>query len=117
VTRVLVVDDEDSVRNLVCQILEIEGFQVDSAPDGEKGLHKVHEFHPDILVLDLMMPVLDGWGVLQALKDDSEHPKVVVLSARPDRTRALAAGAVECLGKPFHFRDLVAACRAAAHHP
>src|SRR4029078_8933840 len=64
-TRVLVVDDEDSVRRLGRQILEIEGLQVGSATDGEKGLQKVHDFHPDVMVLDLMMPVLDGWGVLE----------------------------------------------------
>ena len=109
--RVLVVDDEDAIRNLVCQILQMEGFEVDSAVDGEKCLDKVCAFHPDVMVLDLMMPVLDGWGVLERLRGVKPHPAVVVLSARPDRTRALACGAVDCLGKPFDFHDLVSACR------
>ncbi len=109
--RVLVVDDEDSIRALVCQILQMEGFEVDSAYDGQNGLDKNDAFRPDVMVLDLMMPVLDGWGVLDRLKGKIPPPAVVVLSARPDRNRALQAGAVDCLGKPFNFRELVSACR------
>ncbi len=109
--RVLVVDDEDSIRTLVCQILQMEGFEVDSAIDGEHCLRKVDAFHPDVMVLDLMMPVLDGWGVLARLHGQFPPPAVVILSARPDRERALACGAVDCLGKPFDFRELVSACR------
>jgi DNA-binding response OmpR family regulator len=114
--KVLVADDEPAASGLLRMILEDAGYQVDVAHDGEQALLKVEQGHPDILVLDLMMPRLDGWAVLDrlALLPLEKRPPVIVVSAlgcdAPVIARAERAGASRCIGKPFNFRELLAAC-------
>ena len=111
--RILVVDDETDVQEFVSLVLQDHGFDVCCAGHGQEALDKIESLHPDLVVLDLMMPVMDGWGVLESLKHLPDPPAVIILSAYPDEWRAFKAGAWECLGKPFEPEDLVATCERA----
>jgi CheY-like chemotaxis protein len=108
--RVLVADDEQVLQLLVARVLEDAGFVVDLASDGREALSKIAGHPPDLVILDIMMPLMDGWEVLDQLRQIPDHPRVIVLSACPDARRARDAGAVACLGKPFSPRVLVATC-------
>jgi CheY-like chemotaxis protein len=104
--RVLVIDDEPDVRWLIRMSLERAGHEVIDAEDGLRGIALAMKQHPAVIVLDLMMPVMDGYGVLAELAKDPRTAgvPVVVLSARaiPDEAeRALGAGATRFLEKPF----------------
>jgi DNA-binding response OmpR family regulator len=111
--RILVVDDERDVRSLVCHILVDQGYEVDQAVDGREALEKIQAKTPDLVVLDLMMPEVDGWQVLRELQGRPTRPRVVVLSAFGDVKRATEAGAVGFLAKPFRFAQLVDTCQRA----
>jgi CheY-like chemotaxis protein len=109
--RVLVVDDEPDVLLMLRMSLEDEGYDVVLAPDGQAGLERLAEHRPDLVLLDLMMPVLDGWAVLERKKRDGDDTPVLVLSAKSDPAdidRALALGAVDYVGKPFDLDRLMA---------
>lgn len=111
---VLVVDDEKDVQLLVRRILEHSGYAVETANDGEEALEKIAACPPDLIVLDLMMPRLDGWGVLDRLRASGAVPRVLLLSAYAHdpltQKRGLDAGACACLGKPFRLPDLLRSC-------
>ena len=108
---ILVVDDEVDVRDFVTMVLEDAGWAVEGAGDGREALDKMPATRPDLVVLDLMMPVMDGWEVLDRLKHVVHPPVVVILSAYADSARALKAGAADCLAKPFLPGELVDTCR------
>ena len=110
-TRVLVIDDEAPIR-LLCRVnLEAEGMEVLEAADGPSGLDAAREQRPDVILLDVMMPGLDGWRVAEHLLDDpatSEIP-IIFLTARAefrDRARGLDIGGVDYVTKPFNPVDL-----------
>lgn len=112
--RVLVIEDDPGLRRTLCGTLKDEGFAVDAAGDGEEGLYKAREGLYDVLVLDVMMPKLDGWQVLERLRPDFDVP-VLMLTARdtvPDRVKGLDSGADDYLTKPFDSDELVARLRA-----
>jgi two-component system, OmpR family, response regulator len=112
--RVLVVEDEPDLRRVVVQALREEGYAVDEAADGEEGLYKASSWDYDALVLDLMLPRLDGWGVLRQLRQKRKTP-VLVLTARDsvrDRVKGLDCGADDYLVKPFDLIELQARLRA-----
>ena len=112
--RILVIEDDPGLRHTLCATLEDEGFAVDGAADGEEGVYKAQESTYDALVLDVMMPKLDGWQVLEALRPKSKVP-VLMLTARdtvPDRVKGLNSGADDYLTKPFDSTELVARLRA-----
>lgn len=104
--KVLVVDDEADVL-LLCRVnLEFEGYEVIEAHDGEEAMEKVHAERPDIVLLDVMMPKMDGWQVLAALKADPETADVpvVMLTAKvqdQDQIRGWSGGAADYITKPF----------------
>ncbi|HEX2293518.1 MAG TPA: response regulator [Gaiellaceae bacterium] len=105
-TRVLVADDEPAIRTLCRVNLQLEGIEVLEAENGNAALEAVAREHPDLLLLDLMMPELDGWQVAQRLgsSNDTRDLPIVVLSARASREdieRAHDAGAVGYVIKPF----------------
>jgi len=107
---VLIVDDEPDVLLTLRMILESEGFEPSLAADGETALRRIDEEHPDLVVLDIMMPVLDGWFVLAELAGRAKRPAVVVCSAKSseaDRQRARELSADEYVTKPFEPDDLV----------
>jgi DNA-binding response OmpR family regulator len=111
---VLVADDEDSVRDLVCRVLRDVGWDVETAVDGRDALEKMAKRRPSLLILDLMMPELDGWGVLDRLREQAAPPPVLLLTARSDYptfTRAVRDGAMAYIAKPFRLQELIAACR------
>ena len=114
---VLVVDDETVMQGLMQDILSAEGYEVALAGNGQEGLERIAELHPDLVVLDLMMPVLDGWGVLKALEGRKDVPPVIVLSASANLTgtaeRAVARGAYACFPKPFDLGALLERCQEA----
>jgi CheY-like chemotaxis protein len=111
-TSVLVVDDEPQVVWMLQFSLEAEGYQTYSARDGVAALDEVREHHPSLMLLDIMMPVMDGWAVLESLRSlpDEDRPRVVVVSARSslrDRAKAAELGADAFVAKPFNVDDLL----------
>jgi DNA-binding response OmpR family regulator len=111
VTKVLVVDDEAPIR-LLCRVnLEAEGMEVIEAADGHTGLELARSEHPDVILLDVMMPAMDGWQVAEQLFDDSQAGEIplVFLTARAelrDRARGLELGGVDYITKPFNPVEL-----------
>jgi len=109
--RVLVVDDEDNVTHLVSSALRFDGFETLVADNGTSALAKVAESDPDLIVLDVMMPGLDGLGVLQNLRAAGSQVPVIFLTARDtanDRVGGLRAGADDYVIKPFSVEELLA---------
>ncbi|MGH8963334.1 MAG: response regulator transcription factor [Jatrophihabitantaceae bacterium] len=109
--RVLVVDDEDNVTHLVSSALRFDGFETLTADNGTTALSKVAESDPDLIVLDVMMPGLDGLGVLQNLRAAGSQVPVIFLTARDtanDRIGGLRAGADDYVVKPFSVEELLA---------
>lgn len=111
-TSVLVVDDEPQVVWMLQFSLEAEGYQTYTARDGRAALGALQEHHPRLMLLDIMMPVMDGWSVLEEMRDlpVEERPRVVVVSARSslrDRAKAAELGADAFVAKPFNVDDLL----------
>lgn len=110
-TRVLVIDDEAPIR-LLCRVnLEAEGMEVLEAADGPSGLETARAETPDVILLDVMMPGLDGWGVAEELLDDesTQGIPIVFLTARAelrDRARGIDLGGVDYVTKPFNPVEL-----------
>ncbi len=112
--RILVVDDEASIRNLVRAYLEAEGYTVHTAEDGIQGLAAFRRYQPELVVLDVMLPGMDGFEVLQQIRRESEA-YVLMLTAKSeeaDRVIGLTVGADDYLTKPFSPRELVARVKA-----
>jgi PAS domain S-box-containing protein len=107
---VLVIDDDPAARDLMARLLTREGFGVSAAADGEEGLRRARELHPCAITLDVSMPYMDGWAVLEALKADPElcDIPVVMLTMMNDRNMAYALGASDYLSKPVDRSRLVA---------
>jgi DNA-binding response OmpR family regulator len=112
--RVLVVDDDPDIRNLVAELLRRAGHEVLEADNGRAGLRVFHASPPDLVVLDVSMPELDGWQTLERIRDLSDVP-VLMLTARGDeleRVRGLQAGADDYVVKPFGRQELLARVQA-----
>jgi two-component system copper resistance phosphate regulon response regulator CusR len=112
--RVLIIEDEEKTADYLRRGLTEQGFNVDLAPDGVEGLHLALESDYDVIILDVMLPGLDGFGVLRTLRARKQTP-VIMLTAREqvdDRIRGLREGADDYLGKPFSFLELVARLQA-----
>ena len=108
--KILLVDDEPHIVELARMYLEKEGFAVHSAPDGEEALQMIASIGPDLVVLDLMLPKLDGWEVCRRVRAESDLP-IIMLTARDDavdKIVGLELGADAYLTKPFNPRELVA---------
>jgi DNA-binding response OmpR family regulator len=111
---ILVVDDERNIVELARLYLEADGYRVVPASDGREALSKVHEHHPALVVLDLMLPEMDGWEVCRRLRGESDIP-IIMLTARSDdvdKIVGLELGADDYLTKPFNPRELVARVKA-----
>jgi DNA-binding response OmpR family regulator len=112
VVRVLVVDDEPALRRAIEAVLIEEGFEVSTAADGAVALALLDEFRPDAIILDLRMPVMDGYAFLAAYRARSEpRPPVIVCSTFPPSADLKALGAVDYLRKPFDVNELVLTIR------
>lgn len=115
--RILLVDDEPSIVKIVGKRLEVAGFEVRMAMDGQEGLEKAKTEEPDLIVLDLMLPKLNGYEVCSALKQDPIYQgiPIIMFSARThekDERTALQCGADAYMHKPFKSEDLVGRIRA-----
>ena len=113
--RILVVDDDKSVRESLRRSLAFNGYQVDLAPDGQAALDAVIAHRPDAMVLDVMMPRLDGLEVCRRMRAAGDELPILVLTARDavsDRVAGLDAGADDYLPKPFALEELLARLRA-----
>lgn len=111
---VLVVDDEESILKLLRVNLSLAGYQVVTASDGMAALRLLEEYKPDLIILDLMMPDLDGYQVLQLIRQKSRVP-IIIISVKDDAfsvRRALVAGADDYVAKPFSLLELSARIRA-----
>jgi CheY-like chemotaxis protein len=112
--RILVVDDEAELRRLLAWILTDLGHDVETAADGALALQSVEARMPDLMILDILMPHVDGWGVLAALHKLPAPPPVLVLTGLveyPAFVKAVREGASAFLVKPFRFQDLVSTCQ------
>jgi DNA-binding response OmpR family regulator len=115
--RILVVDDEPDLIAVLRMGLQMEGFEVLEAADGAAGLERAQADKPDLIVLDLMLPKMDGYQVCRSLKFDSRYKNlpIFILSARPgeqDRRLALEMGADDFIRKPYDLKELVGKIRA-----
>jgi signal transduction histidine kinase len=116
-SKILVIEDERPLRQNILELLELEGFQPIGAADGEAGVQLAREHCPDLIVCDIMMPRLDGYGVLLALREDPATAQIpfVFLTAKADRSamrHGMDLGADDYLTKPFAQTELLAAIRA-----
>ncbi len=113
--RILVVEDEKRIADFLCRGLEGAGYAVDAAPTGSAALEHIHSTDYDLIILDLMLPDMDGLKVLERIRNRNGGPPVLILSARgqlDDRVRGLEQGADDYLVKPFAFVELLARVRA-----
>ena len=113
--RILVVDDEPNITELVSMALRYEGFEVDVASDGRSALARAATFRPHLMVLDVMLPDVDGFGVLKRIRADGQPVSVVFLTARDateDKVNGLTLGGDDYVTKPFSVEELVARVRA-----
>jgi two-component system chemotaxis response regulator CheY len=109
---VLVVDDEEPIRATVTEALEMDGYQVSTASNGAEALEHVRAHHPDAVVLDLMMPVMDGWQFLEACRREelcASTPVLVMSAYRRLAETATTLGARACIAKPFDLDVLLGA--------
>src|SRR6266545_4126981 len=114
-TKILVIDDEPSITNLVSAYLKPEGYEIYTAADGNAGLKAARAFKPDLIILDVMLPGMDGIELLSRLRRESEV-YVIMLTARTEETDkivGLSVGADDYMTKPFSPRELVARVKAA----
>ncbi|UBU14949.1 response regulator transcription factor [Nonomuraea gerenzanensis] len=114
--KVLVVDDDEVIRQLIAVNLNLEGFEVVTATDGQDCLDRVRDVMPDVITLDVMMPFLDGWTTAQRLRaeEDTSHIKVVLITARAqddDKIRGWGIGVDAYLTKPFDPAELIEVVR------
>ncbi len=113
--RILVVDDEPNITDLVATAMRYEGFEVDTAYDGRTGLDKAVSFRPQLLVLDVMLPDLDGFEVARRLRQEGRRVPILFLTARDateDKVRGLTLGGDDYVTKPFSLEELLARVRA-----
>lgn len=116
--RILIVDDEHEIRTLLRVALSAHGFAVDEATGGQEALNRASIFHPDLVILDLGLPDMDGLEVMKRLREWSRVP-ILILSVREretDKISALDAGADDYLTKPFGMGELLARIRVAMRH-
>ena len=107
---VLIVEDDRNIAELLQMYLEKEGYAVTVAADGGQGLAKFRAIKPDLVLLDVMMPVMDGWGVCKAIRAESQTP-VIMLTAKgetDDKVQGLKSGADDYITKPFEMREVLA---------
>ena len=112
--RVLVVDDEPDIRATVTAMLEIEGYAVEEAMNGAAALEVIEADPPDIILLDMRMPILDGWGFAEQMRLRGHAIPIVVMTAARDAARwATEIAATAFIAKPFGYDDLIEAVEGA----
>jgi CheY-like chemotaxis protein len=115
--HILVVDDDEDAREVLALILRSEGHRVEEAIDGLDALTKLHTSHPALILLDMMMPRLDGEGLMRAMKRDpriADTPVVIISGHEAARQKAGEVGAAGCLVKPIEIDDVLAVIQSVA---
>ena len=112
-SRILIMEDDDDTQGMVRFLLEYKGYEVMVAKDGKHGLEMAHQEKPDLILLDLAMPEVDGWMVAQTLKGDPETKAIPVIAVTAytmssDRRKALNAGCDGFIAKPMNVPDFIA---------
>jgi len=113
--RITLIEDEKQLANIIKKGLQEEGYSVDVAHDGEEGLYMVENFPSDVVILDIMLPVLDGISILSSMRKKGIKTPVLLLTAKDtitDKIKGLDSGADDYLTKPFEFGELLARIRA-----
>jgi DNA-binding response OmpR family regulator len=108
--KMLIVEDDENISELLSLYMQREGFQTEIAPDGEAALQLFKDFSPDIVLLDVMIPKLDGWGVLREIRTYSQTP-VIMITAKgetTDKVSGLQMGADDYVVKPFEMKEVIA---------
>ena len=108
--KALVIEDDKNIAELLRLYLEKDGFEVSIAPDGGKGLQLAEDEHPDVVLLDIMLPVMDGWQVCREIRRTSQVP-IIMLTAKGetyDKVSGLEMGADDYVTKPFEVKELIA---------
>ena len=108
--KVLIVEDDNNIAELLHLYLEKEGFETQVARDGGKGVELFRSFQPDLVLLDIMLPVMDGWSVLKKIRESGKTP-VIMLTAKgelEDRVTGLESGADDYIVKPFEMKEVLA---------
>ena len=108
--KALVIEDDKNIAELLRLYLEKDGFEVSIAPDGGKGLQLAEDEHPDVVLLDIMLPVMDGWQVCREIRRTSQVP-IIMLTAKgegDDKVSGLEMGADDYVTKPFEVKELIA---------
>lgn len=119
-TKILLIEDEEPVRENILELLEAEGFEAIAAENGRVGLELARQFLPDLILCDLRMPELDGYGVLKALRLDAKTAKIPVMfltakAAKTDLSYGLDLGADAYITKPFFLSELLRAIANVLH--
>jgi two-component system response regulator MprA len=112
--KIMVIDDDDKITSMLKRALSFEGFTVATAANGYDGLKRILELEPDLVILDVMMPQVDGWEVVRRLRDGGVETPVLMLTAKDevsDRVKGLDLGADDYLVKPFALEELLARVR------
>ena len=107
---VLIVEDDHNIAQLLQMYLEKEGYAVTLAHDGGQGLDQFHAIQPDLVLLDVMMPVMDGWALCQAIRAEAQTP-IIMLTAKgetDDKVQGLRSGADDYITKPFEMKEVLA---------
>ena len=108
--KILIVEDDHNISELLQLYLKNEGYETVIANDGGEGIDQFRRFRPDLVLLDLMLPVMDGWGVLRTIRQDSKVP-VIMLTAKgetSDKVTGLKQGADDYITKPFEMKEVLA---------
>ncbi len=110
VKSVLIIEDDRNIADLLRLYLEKEGYEVAIATDGGKGIEKFREFQPSLVLLDLMLPVMNGWGVCRTIRAEADTP-IIMLTAKgetSDKVTGLKLGADDYITKPFEMKEVLA---------
>ena len=112
--KILIVEDDGNIRELLRLYLEREGYEITEASNGEEGVEQWRKVNPDMILLDVMMPIMDGWQVCKIIREESKVP-IIILTAKGetfDKVNGLEMGADEYIVKPLEMREVVARVRA-----
>lgn len=113
--RILIVEDDKDLSSAIARVLKIEKMEVDQSYDGEEGLDYIHQCDYDLIIMDVMMPKLDGLSVVRQMREEKNTTPVLILTARSmvdDKVMGLDSGADDYLTKPFAIKELLARIRA-----
>ena len=112
--KILIVEDDEHIRELLRLYLEREGYEITEASNGEEGVEQWRKVNPDMILLDVMMPIMDGWQVCKIIREESKVP-IIILTAKGetfDKVNGLEMGADDYIVKPLEMREVVARVRA-----